>query len=157
MLNDMIFLTYNALDRDNAAAVKAAGLPMGADGDPLTELESNLLAKGGFGIPGVPHANLLIGHTVLYHDAKYLAPCVEFHFAEADPSLPDRERQLAAANEAWERMGLLVRLGIHATVEPDACEQDRHILWVLIPMNWALVQFRSVGDYLRYVKQILSP
>ena len=36
MLNDMIFLTNNVLDRENAHAVKAAGLPMGADDDPLT-------------------------------------------------------------------------------------------------------------------------
>jgi hypothetical protein len=173
-LGDMIFLTSNALDPDNWEVVRETGLPMGEDENPLTLREYELLTEDRHQVSGIGFADLCVGHTVLFHGNKYLAPCVEFHFRNdetrhvwgtpvtLETGLPSREDQLRAANKAQERVEsgtAIPSIPIMAAVQPDAYEEtkDRHILWVLVPMTWALTQFPTADDYLRYMRQILSP
>jgi len=166
----MILLTSLALDPENAEAVREVGLPMGGSNDPLTKKEWALLSAGGKPIMGIPHADLHTATAALYHNSKYLVGRVEFHFRNdatrhlwGDPvtfetELPDRESQLAAAQNALKRLAPRQSLGILAGLQPDEePTQDRHVLWVLIPMTWAVIQFDSHYDSLRYMRQILSP
>jgi len=177
-LGEMIFLTGQALDRDNWQAVRDAGLPMGAEDDPLTNKETVLLIEDQYPIAGVPNADLSLAHTVLYQRRKYLAARVEFHFrndatrkqwgdATPEVDLPDRQTQLQAAEAARGRVATQYlqqqQLGFLCELVLDDLEpQDRHTLWILIPMDWAVAQFCTMQtsdchNYRRFIQQVLSP
>lgn len=145
------------------------GLDHGKKGYPLSDAELNFMEEGGLSLAGVPHADLMGGHSVLLDKQKYHANLVEFHFRNdatrhmwgtpvtLETDLPDRASVL---DRAW-ACSVLAEIKIKNTggkvylqTEDFIDTDDRFALWMFVPFQWIMKTFENRDQYQGFLKTL---
>jgi hypothetical protein len=178
MLRELIFLTNMTLDPDNWDEVRRLGLPMGLADDghgepdpdyPLTDAELALLGEGGYPIMGVQHADLQLGHSVLYQGKKCACPSIEFHFRNDatrhlwgnpptfEVDMPSREFQVGQVRAVLRKARTCIPLcGDVGVVYDDLETKDRHTMYLTIPFVWlGKAEIKNYEQHLAFMRGLL--
>jgi hypothetical protein len=174
-IEDIVFLTNNTLDGDNEELVRAAGLPMGIEGDetyPLTQEELAILGEDGNEVPGIENADLLLGHSAIVDGVKYAASVIEFHFrndktrgmwgtpATLEEDLPGRgfqaDQMKRVHKQLKEKPPWCQSVMVNAKDYIDT--DDRYALFILIRFDWLLetAKITTYDQYLAFMKGLLQ-